>query len=156
MTDTQLTAKMLHDKLVEAHRAFYTDDPQAQLNPSLVGYTADREMIMVAIEMSGSGAEKDAIAEKLKALIKAHNIVVYGFFSEAWAASYEKNKVNKMPSEREDKREIVVTVVVHKDGDRICSAMEINRDWETGGAVLGDPECSDGSFGGRFAELFDE
>lgn len=151
-----LTAQMVHDKLIEAHRAFYTDDPQAQLTSAMVGYTGDGHMIMVAIEMSGGGAEKDAIAEQLKTIIKAHDIEVYGFFAEAWAASYARDKVDKMPSQREDKREIVVTVVVSKDGDRLCSAMEINRDWETGGAVLGEPECSGDSFGGRFAELFDE
>lgn len=151
-----LTVKQLHDKLIDTHRSFYTDDPQAQLMSALVGFTADGKGIMAAIEMTSGGAEKDAIAEQLKALIKEHGVVIYGFFAEAWAASYEKDKIDKAPSQREDRREIVITVVVNKDGEKMCSAMEINRDWETGGAVLGEAETPSTTFGGRFSELFDD
>jgi hypothetical protein len=147
---------ILHDKLIAAHRAFYTADPKEQLSPMIIFYTPDGTGTAVSFHMDGGEDNKAYIAQKMKAMFAEQNVQMYAFFAEAWAAAYDKGKVDVMPSKREDRKEIVCTLVVHRDGRKMCSATEINRDWESGGAVLGKVENSGDSFGGRFAELFDE
>lgn len=150
-------AQLLHDRLIEAHKAFYTDDPHGQLSPLVFAYTPDGHGMGITFDMGGSPADKDAMAAELKSLFDEKGVVMYAFFAEAWMAGYDKRPDGSVPSpsQREDRKEVVVTFVVRRDGGKVCSLMEINRDWETGGAVLSVADRSADNFGGRFAELFD-
>jgi hypothetical protein len=152
----------IHDRLIECHRRFYTEEPHGQLYPMLIIYTPDGKGVGVALEM-GDDDDRDAMAETLRAGIKDMGGVMYAFFSEAWFAAADITRPmgdQPMPSQREDRKECVLTTVICKDGTKVGSVMEINRDWETGGAVLDKVESMSGpdglGFGGRFAELFDE
>jgi hypothetical protein len=145
----------LHDLLTEAHRKFYAAEPNEQLMPTVILYTPDGVGTAVTFLISGDERQKEGICALLKEKISDDNVVMYAFFAEAWAASYDRGKVDKAPFKREDKKEVVTTTVIHRDGRKVCSLMEINRDWVTGFAVLGEVDAVGGEFGGRFAELFE-
>lgn len=147
--------KGLHDLLTEAHRKFYAAEPNEQLLPTIILYTPDGVGTAVAFRMSDDEREKEGVCAFLKDKIIADDVVMYAFFAEAWAASYDRQKVDTAPSKREDKKEVVTTAVIHRDGRKVCSLMEINRDWESGLAVLGEVDVVGDEFGGRFAELFE-
>jgi hypothetical protein len=149
------TVKELHDKLIEAHKAFYIADPQGQLNAMVIAIDGSGQQYHFMIEM-GDEVQKAATAEALRAMFKMKGVIMYAFIAEAWMAAYRDKKVDLMPSQREDRKEVVITIAVGKDGTRVCSASDINRDWETGGAVLSEPDNMGDQFAGRFADLFDD
>jgi hypothetical protein len=99
---------------------------------------------------------KVVMCATISAEFKERGVTQYAFISESWAAvmSTIPTKQHEMPCNRTDRKEIIVTLVVDKNGKE-TSALELVRDWNTGKVVELKPwgPSSGGSYESIFAEL---
>jgi hypothetical protein len=102
--------------------------PGAELLPAFVIQFKDRPPTIVATPWSGDD-EKYAVVEAMRLLFKAHreSVESYLFWSEAWQA-YEdpKHPTGLMPSDRQDRKEVVILNAFDKQGGKMVS-LEIMR-----------------------------
>lgn len=104
------------------------------------------------------GVGKDMIAEAVKQILKAEHATSYSFMSEAWAATESiRNPLNLAPSQREDRREVVIINAFNHNGEGKQVFYDIVRDND--GIVtdlVKERESQWDHNEGRFYNLFDK
>ena len=118
----------------------------------------DRPDAIMPAPFNGDEREKSLFIAAVRAAMKAFrpSVVNYAFVSEAWAATqtHRPGKEDLTPSQREDKREVVI--VSGGDRDRAIMKMwEIVRDDQARVTDLVEDKASD-SFEGRLYNLMAE
>jgi len=143
--------------VVEQHKSFFAqaETQHQSLSPMFIAIKADgsAEQYLVDIE---NEQQKQMLCDQLSEHFKSTNVQYYAFFTEAWAAIYQDRQMNVQPSKREDRTEIVLTIVADNEGNKLGSTLEMVRDWNTNRVVeLKEYEMNATAFSGRFAELLD-
>lgn len=140
------------------HEYFARPDTQAddQYRPMLFAVCENGQVVPILTDFS-SDQEKDFFCAQMAVAFKLWRVVRYSFAMEAWFATdiTEENK-HLAPSQREDRKEMIFTSVIDKDGSSAFSALEMIRDWQTGKVTeLRDmtDQFKGTEFGGRFANL---
>jgi hypothetical protein len=100
---------------------------EAELLPVFLLITADGEA-MLAPTPWGDEDDKAFMLSVLRTMMKAKNVVRYSMVSEAWAARQPADwkpgqDLGPMPSERPDRKEVVIAVAADKDHT-------ISRSWD--------------------------
>lgn len=150
------SSQSLHDHLVAAHRTFYANgDKDAMLKPMLMVVCANGDIVPILTEFSDEDG-KEKFAATMRRAFRTWNVIRYAFVSESWMATYDDRSLSGgMPSQREDRKEIVVTFAMERDGASVMSVLELIRDWNTGKvSELREMDGFDGPPSGRFAQLF--
>jgi hypothetical protein len=113
---------------------------QKQLPPTWTLMNKAGEAFVIVTQW-GNDAEKLLAEMMLKLEMQERKTVAYTFVVEAWAATApegwtpDKGKLDKMPSKRADRKEIVLAFV--NDGKTVTSRMwSIKRDWHDRTASL--------------------
>lgn len=126
-----------------------------QVLPHFVVQHADGRLVVIPLEAAQMGNEtyKDRACEALREILREFpEIVVYGFITEAWEAEGDSERP---PSQREDRREIVLVMMETRDGQGFCSSREIDRDAEGKPvALVGERLTSGMETDSRFSGLF--
>ena len=116
-----------------------------------------RSLVPLDARQLGSEAYKDAFCAAFQQAAQDFGVERYAFVCEGWVANYQQDpEVNRRPSEREDRREVLIVMVCNRESEVLGSMREILRDAE--GAISGlGPEGHDSShqIGGRFIGLLD-
>ncbi len=100
----------------------------ASLIPTFVVQFKDRPSAIIGTPWSGD-REKYAVTQAMRGLLKQHrdSVVSYLFWSEAWTATEDiKHPTGLTPSQREDKREVVILSAFDHDGGKMVT-LEIER-----------------------------
>jgi hypothetical protein len=118
-----------------------------------VQYANGQPNTMVTAPWGGED-EKVMVIHAMRAMLKRTNAHSYWFVSEAWMA-YEdtRHSTGLMPSQREDKREVVITNAYDRHGGKM-RMYDIQRGPD--GAItdlVADPHNDETSFSGRLANL---
>lgn len=117
-------------ELMQSHAARVYAAGAAEVQPLCHAETADGRVFPIMLEW-GSREEKDASLDGLRQMFKARQVVRYGIMAEAWSARYGKGNASHnavMPSEREDRQEVVSISVADVDGRKLTVVREIDRD----------------------------
>jgi len=113
------------------------------------------EIVPIVAPFDGDES-KDIIANFVRNKAKEMKAEVSGFMAEAWMVSLDKNqKLEKMPSEHEDRREIIQVFAEDKSGVKIMGTYYILRP-EYGKAKLSPFKIMDGSAEGRFTSMLEK
>lgn len=147
----------LHEFLIGMHKKFYADaDADAVLQPMVFVVCENGDVAPIMTAFDGDDT-KDAFAAFLRENFPKWGVVRYAFFAEAWAAVIDHPKGEYVrPSQSDNRKEIVATVCIDRDGTQKMSTLELVRDWQTGKVIdLVTMDDYDGTgIAGRFAELF--
>ena len=150
------SAQSLHDHLVATHREFYANgDKDAMLQPMLMVVCGNGDIVPIMTEFADEDG-KEKFSALMRKAFRAWNVTRYAFVSESWMATYDDRSLSGgMPSQREDRKEIVVTFAMERNGESVMSVLELIRDWNTGKVSdLREIDGFDAAPSGRFAELF--
>lgn len=152
-----METRELLDTVVEKHRQYFKDSPDGMLQPMFI-VESPEGLQVIAVEF-GDEQEKQILCARMRLMFKLLGVERYAFFSESWAASYkdmDELDGGKMPSQRPDRVEIIMTVAADKSGTKLGSTLEMVRG-ESGGVIDLKPwGAADGvDFAGRFSELLD-
>lgn len=164
MNPIDLSVDDLHTYLYKKLRRVYlkSHDRDFVVPITLHLFTPDGKTVEL-VPPDQSEEFKQIFALVTRFLIKNTGIVRYAFFCEAWVAEgYKMTELDSgeylMPSEREDKKEVLFVFVQDKDGSQSGGAYELIRNWKTGYVIdlksMRGPEGSIMDFAGRFADLF--
>jgi hypothetical protein len=148
------------DKLLEqatdyAHRVLIGHEG-AQVIPTFC-IQFDHEPTTIVAAPWADDHEKSMTIDLMRAMLKIKHAHSYSFVSEAWMATEDRKRpLGLMPSEREDKREVVIVIAHDRRGGGQVRTYEIKRNAK--GVIsdlMLDPDTVD-SFGGRLHNLFDD
>jgi hypothetical protein len=130
------------------------DDKDAELFPAFfVQYDNGQPDTMVSTPWDGED-EKVTVIRAMRHMLKVTQAHSYWFVSEAWMANEDaRHPTGLMPSQREDKREVVITNAYDRRGGKM-RMYDIQRGPD--GAItdlVADPHNDETSFSGRLANL---
>lgn len=146
---SQITAK---------HAEFYAENPDTEFVPILMVLCENGDLFPVMIAADGSPEEKELFCAQMKVAFKLWRVKSYVHASEAWLSWAAAKDVNpdgddKRASKQSDRKEILFTVAIDKDGNQAANCMEIIRDYQ-GKRHLIPFDLPEGiSLGGQFTEL---
>jgi hypothetical protein len=128
----------------------------AELLPAWLIQGAERVSI-VGTPFDGD-LSKEIVVAVIRKMLKDENACSYSFVSEAWMATEDVNHpIGLTPSQREDRREVVLITACDRTGGAV-RAFEIKRNDEGVVSALEPmPKASEAdSFSGRLFNLFDD
>jgi hypothetical protein len=101
--------------------------------------------------------EKSMVIDMMRAMLKIKHAHSYSFISEAWMATEDQRRpLGLAPSQREDKREVVIVIAHDRQGGGQVRTYEIKRNAKGVVSELTlDPDTAD-YFGGRLHNLLDD
>lgn len=130
--------------------------PDAELMPMWLIQGQEQDVI-VGTPFDGPKS-KDMAAEKISQLLREERATSYSYMAEAWSAIENvDHPIGLAPRDREDRREVVLVMARNRAGESKTRVWEIIRGPD--GVVTelkANAAPSDGSFSGRFHNLFDE
>ncbi len=147
-----LNVDELLDHAVEHARKVLVGKPKAALMPTWLIQVKDQTMIL-GTPWDGDN-DKDIVITAMRMLMKLRDVQSYSFMSEAWKAIESlDHPTGLMPSQREDKVEIVLINACDRNGAKVRS-YEIKRgpDAVITDLVL-DKQGSEDHFSGRLFNL---
>lgn len=117
----------------------------------------DAEGRSVLADASWDGSNRDAMLRTISWNFAMIGVRWYAVASEAWLARVDRDKnpelLNVPPSQRADRREVIMILGVHEDGTQIHLMREINRNPD-GSPWVGEREnLGYDSLGGAMANL---
>lgn len=147
------------DYMTAQHKEYFAHaDAEAddQYRPMLFAVCENGEIVPILTDFQ-SDEQKDFFCAQMAVAFKLWRVVRYAFAMEAWFTDNvtEENK-HIAPSQRDDRKEMIFTSVIDKDGSTAFSSLEMIRDWTTGKVTeLRDTtdRFKGTDFGGRFANL---
>jgi hypothetical protein len=101
--------------------------------------------------------EKQIYIAAMRMLIAERKIEAYSFFTEAWLATvgkHQKELEGIPPSERSDRKDILMVISRHRDGDHCMTQYNVDYD-ETGKVTLGPAHHVKEEIEGLMGNLFD-
>jgi hypothetical protein len=103
------------------------DQHEDELLPFFHMITADGENILAPTPWRDEDDKRDMLGS-IRLFMRMKNVVRYSVVSEAWAASQPKDwkpgqDISPMPSERPDRREIVIAIAADKE-------RTVSRSWD--------------------------
>ena len=143
------------------HAEFYHEHPKTEFRPVLMVLCENGDLFPVMVEGFGEDEHKDLFCAQMRVAFKLWRVKSYVFAMEAWL-SYEAAKhvnpdgtidTTKSASQQSDRKEVVFTIAIDKDGNKAKSCLEIIRDYQGGAHVIPFPMGNDMDFAGRFTEL---
>lgn len=150
------------DMIVAKHAEFYQENPNTEFRPMIIALCENGDMVPIMIGGDGSEEAKEAFCLQMGVAFKLWRVKSYVFSNEAWLSFAAASQINpdgtidedKSASKQPDRKEVLFTSAVAKDGTSAHNCMEIIRDYK-GGAHLVPYELPEGvTLGGRFANLF--
>ena len=148
-----MTIDELLDKAIAHSRDILIGKAGAELMPTWLVQLKDRPAMVLATPWDGED-EKSRVIFAIRMLLKNPEVLSYSFLSEAWIAFEDaRHPTGLMPSQREDKREVVIINAFDRQSGQM-RIYEIKRDRK--GRVsdlVKDPEGID-RFEGRLFNLF--
>jgi hypothetical protein len=147
-----MDAQELHDLIAPMHQNYYDmGGPERQIDMMLCAIVGGK---IAFVEIVANG--RIEWYAKAAAALAALRADAYCVVSEAWAASCPAvgDPARKLlPSQREDRCEVVVTVCVDREGNRASSVQVISRGPDGRVASLAEMSGFD-NFDGKMFELF--
>jgi hypothetical protein len=154
----EMTAQQFADALAERHEDFYRRLPMGEIVQMLIFEKPDGTYEMVLCPWADA-AERRFILASLRAMMKAFNVVRYGFFAEVWVSEATADEVlspRVAPRDNPNRKERVFTVVCDRRLPApVAVAQEIIRG-RSGGVrkLLRVPNDGTHIFGGALTNLF--
>jgi hypothetical protein len=151
---------MTLDEMIEAAekhaRKILINEKGAQLIITFLIDSPD-ELAIIGTPWSNSKQRRQCL-ELIQFMLKAKKATAYSIVSESWVSTEPKEKhlqSGLMPSQREDRKEIVMIIAVNKKGEKKCRSLNIVRNND---AIIIDlpldKEMNEGTLGGELANLF--
>ncbi len=125
------------DEWIEKGREIFAKEQK--IDPAFIGWLPDNSQIILTVARFGDKKEQQAFNAGSIDILLEENAVMMLRVGEAWVSQ----KLQKA-SKASDRREVVIFKAGDlgdddHDTDQIA-LLEINRDWESGKATLGEPE----------------
>lgn len=148
-------------KITDHHASWYQDNPDRQFRPLLMVLCENGDMVPILVEGFSEEEEKQAFCEQMREAFKAWGVKSYVFAMEAWLSFASAAMLNpdgtidrtKSPSEQPDRKEVIFTVAVDRNGKKAQNCLEIIRDFQGKPHVVPFKGLDDTDFAGRFTEL---
>lgn len=122
-----MSVDQLLDEAIAMARCVLIGEPGASLIPTYVIRYKDRPTTIVGAPWSGE-EDKVMTLAMMRFMMREEKAQSYSFTSEAWMATETlSNPIGLMPSEREDKREVVIINAFDLEGGKM-RVYEIERD----------------------------
>lgn len=128
--------------------------PDATLTPCWLIQGANGNTI-VGTPFNGDWS-KDMAAAAIRKLLKKERAVAYSFVSEAWQSVQNAGEPLIRPSNREDRREIVMVTAYDRNGGKMRSWEIIRGPDGVVTELKADSPIKGAEYEGRFFNLFDE
>ena len=149
------------DMMTAKHAEFYHENPDAEFQPLLMVLCENGDLIPVMVDGFGNDDQKDLFCAQMRVAFKLWRVKSYVFAMEAWLSYAAAKAVNpdgtidsdKSASKQSDRKEVVFTIAIDKDGNKAKSCLEIIRDYQGGAHVVPFDLPAEADFAGRFAEL---
>lgn len=149
------------DMMTAKHAEFYHENPDAEFQPLLMVLCENGDLIPVMVDGFGNDDQKDLFCAQMRVAFKLWRVKSYVFAMEAWLSYAAAKAVNpdgtidsdKSASKQSDRKEVVFTIAIDKDGNKAKSCLEIIRDYKGGAHVVPFDLPPEADFAGRFAEL---
>lgn len=147
--------------VVDRHGAFYFENPRAEFRPLLLVLCENGDMVPIMAAFDGEDS-KDEFCAEMRHQFKEWRVKSYVFAMEAWLSTLSTVDLNedgsidddKRPSKQPDRKEVVFTLAIDRDGNKAKSCLEIHRNYKGEVSHIEPMEGFDGvDFAGRFAEL---
>jgi hypothetical protein len=149
-----MTVEELLDFAIAHSRDVLIGKAGAELVPTWLVQLKDRPAMVLATPWDGED-EKCRVIDAIRMMLKSPEALSYSFLSEAWVANEDgRYPTGLMPSQREDKREVVIINACNRQSAKM-RIYEMKRDAR--GRVsdlVKDPEKGVERFEGRLFNLF--
>lgn len=148
-------------KIADHHAMWYQNNPDGEFRPLLMVLCENGDLIPILVAGFGEDEEKTVFCEQMRETFKKWRVKSYVFAMEAWMSSMSVSDLNedgtidssKSPSKQPDRKEVVFTIAVDKDGNKAQNCLEIIRDYQGKPHLIPLDALSGVDFAGRFAEL---
>ena len=109
---------------------------ESEFQPMLIAVCKNGDIVPIVVSSDFDADGKDAFADQCRTMFELWDVERYVFTSEAWMApgrigASEGLPRNEMPSQREDRMEVVIVTAVERERS-IFICLEMVRDWITG------------------------
>jgi hypothetical protein len=133
--DAMLSPEAVLRHLIERHREYYIVAGQPGADPVFLLFRKHGPPVVCAEPVLGNGSfeERERVVQALKGKVaELGDVCLYAFVYEAWMAPRASDL---RPRDSDQRIEMLVTEVVHRDGRFLCRAVEMVRDWQSGKVV---------------------
>jgi hypothetical protein len=154
-----MTAQQFADAIAARHEDFYRAMPKGELCQTVIVEKPDGTYEIIGCPW-GNADERRFILIALRAMMKAFNVVRYGFFAEVWVSEASDDSPlspKVMPRDDPNRKERVFTVVCDRRLPQPVSVVQDIIRGRSGGVrkLLRLPNDGTHIFGGALTDLFE-
>lgn len=105
------------------------------ISPVYIGWLPNNSQLILTMLRLGDKQEQQAFNVGSENILQEAGAVMILWISEAWASE----NLNMKASKSDDRKEVVIFNAYDGENEHVA-ILEVNRDWQDGKAMLGEPE----------------